>query len=46
LGKVIALEHPELSSVCLDFSPSEQANDALLLLEELLSPPLDKIGEP
>lgn len=29
LGKVIALEHPELSSVCLDLEPSEQANGIL-----------------
>ena len=40
LGKVIALEHPELKCVCLDLAPNEQAEeaDAVMLKQELLYP--------
>ena len=38
LGKVIALEHSELSTVCLDLPPDSPLSEVQSLLHELLSP--------
>ena len=37
VGKVIALEHPELQCVCLDLSPSVTGDDAQTLFSEIIS---------
>ena len=43
LGKVIALEHPEFSSVCLDLAPvSHSAETVKSLVGELLAPDKEK----
>jgi acyl transferase domain-containing protein/ubiquinone/menaquinone biosynthesis C-methylase UbiE len=36
LGKVLALEHPELRAACVDLDPAAGGDDAAALLEELL----------
>jgi polyketide synthase 12/myxalamid-type polyketide synthase MxaB len=38
LGKVIALEHPELRCVRLDLDPADAVSDAQPILDELLAP--------
>jgi len=38
LGRVIALEHPEMHCVCLDLEPSTEQNEISTLLAELSSP--------